>query len=114
MIPHVRIPVKVNFSMTRSNRLSSISFSTDRALEANWMGPPNRAKADVFSYTVTSKPALSMQRAAVSPPTPPPAMATLRGRPGRAGRPSRSSSSTDDDDDDIFKADVETEADWCR
>lgn len=42
--------------MIRSNNLSSISFKTDNALEANWMGPPNRANSEVFSYTVTSKP----------------------------------------------------------
>ena len=87
LIPHARVPVKVNFSVTRSKSVSSISFKTDKALEANWMGPPNRWKASVFSYTVTSKPFLSVQRAQVRPPTPPPAMATLRGLPGRDGRP---------------------------
>jgi hypothetical protein len=37
-----------------------------------------------------------MQRAAVRPPTPPPAIATFNGRPGRAGRP-KSDSFWDDD-----------------
>jgi hypothetical protein len=56
------------------------------------MGPPNLAKAEVFSYTVTSKPFLSMQSAVVSPPTPPPAIATFKGLPARAGTPSSSKS----------------------
>ena len=49
LMPHARVPVKVKFVMTRSNRPSSIALSVDSALLANWIGPPKRANADVFS-----------------------------------------------------------------
>ena len=84
LIPQRRVPVNVNASITRSKRVSSIALSVDSAFDANWIGPPNRANWPVFSYTVTSKPAFSIASAVVSPPTPPPATATLSGRSSSA------------------------------
>ena len=56
-----------------------MALSVESALLANWIGPPKRAYFCVFSYSVTSKPALSMASDVVSPPTPPPAMTTFSG-----------------------------------
>lgn len=53
LMPFVRIPVKVKYSITLSKNVESMALIVDRALDASWMGPPNLRKAFVFSITFT-------------------------------------------------------------
>mmetsp|Transcript_21853 Transcript_21853/g.70344 ORF Transcript_21853/g.70344 Transcript_21853/m.70344 type:complete len:249 (-) Transcript_21853:38-784(-) len=81
LIPFVKLPVQVNLSTMSANMPSSIVFISSMAFDASWIGPPNRRNSLVFSKTWTST--CGSRRSAfarVNPPTPAPAITTLKGR----------------------------------
>mmetsp|Transcript_56918 Transcript_56918/g.123151 ORF Transcript_56918/g.123151 Transcript_56918/m.123151 type:complete len:249 (+) Transcript_56918:1218-1964(+) len=73
-------PVKENFVINFSKRSLSMSLMTERAFEASWIGPPNRANSSACSMMETfSVGTLQRALAAIRPPTPPPAIRTRSG-----------------------------------